>query len=90
MDTNHNLAFKKICDLALSDSLSATRGMLSPVCFALYRYDHDTKIVTMAPSGAGVPVDRPERAAAPAGAPAEVRGIPVRCNEVGGVAPCDG
>ena len=44
----------------------------------------------MAPSGAAVPVDRPERAAAPAGAPPEVRGLPVRCNEVGGIAPHDG
>ena len=44
----------------------------------------------MAPSGADVPVDQPERAAAPAGAPPEVRGLPVRCNEVGGVTPYDG
>ena len=67
-----------------------SKGMLTPVCSALYRYDHDTKIVTMAPSGAGVPVDRPLRAAASAGAPPEVRGLPVRCNEVGGIAPHDG
>ena len=64
--------------------------MLTPVCSALKIVYHNTKIVTMAPSGADVPVDHPERAAAPAGAPPEVRGLPVRCNEVGGVAPHDG
>ena len=64
--------------------------MLTPVCSALKIVYHNTKIVTMAPSGADVPVDQPERAAAPAGAPPEVRGLPVRCNEVGGATPHDG
>lgn len=39
--------------------------MLTSAYSALYFYDHDTKIVTMTPSGADVPVGRPERAAAP-------------------------
>ena len=64
--------------------------MLTPVCSALKIVYHNTKIVTMAPAGADVPVDQPERAAAPAGAPPEVRGLPVRCNEVGEVTPYDG
>ena len=43
--------------------------MLTSAYSALYFYDHDTKIVTMTPSGADVPVGRPERAAAPVRTP---------------------
>lgn len=52
--------------------------MLTSAYSALYFYDHDTKIVTMTPSGADVPVGRPERAAAPVRT--SPRGISRRAN----------
>ena len=66
--------------------------MLTPAYSALCTYGHDVIIVAMAPSGAGVCIELPERAAVTVtgGAPPEVWRTGVRCSETGGVGTYDG
>ena len=69
-----------------------SKEMLIPAYSALCTYGHGVIIEAMAPSGAGVCIELPERAAVTVtgGAPPEVRRNGVRCSETEGVGTYDG